>query len=108
MEEMKLTNTPEQPPLTPDASPEEIAKYAVNKIYDRRFKNDPYRHCYGHKYCYLYHFHSLFVSKHHHEFCTYCFHRYSPFCYIFKSAGAIVITISTISKSPNGYDKVSN
>jgi ribosome-associated protein len=39
MEEMKLTNTPEQPPLTPDASPEEIAKYAVTVLDSKKARN---------------------------------------------------------------------
>lgn len=41
MEENKIIDTPaaEQPPLTPDASPEEIAKYAVTVLDSKKARN---------------------------------------------------------------------
>ena len=39
MEENKVIHTPEQPPLTPDASPEEIAKYAVSVLDSKKARN---------------------------------------------------------------------
>ena len=39
MEENKIIATPEQPPLTPDATPEEIAKYAVTVLDSKKARN---------------------------------------------------------------------
>ena len=39
MEENKIIDTPEQPPLTPDATPEEIAKYAVTVLDSKKARN---------------------------------------------------------------------